>query len=177
MKRHMKQIIMGICILLIIVGIVHWLTEKERVSKNFAENLFEYPLPTETKVIDKDYFYGYSFSHLLGSGGYMPVVASMKLTTTLSKEEILHFYRDAALFPFPKGGKKGVKLELYFEDEYDLKKTIDGYYYSHKTGYASRINDYFDEVVSMQSVNKAEKNELQYVLQVSSSFAYFLQLD
>lgn len=173
MKQRIKQIIIGMCVLLSIVGIVHWFTEKERVSVNFAENLFEYPLPPETEVIDKDYFYGYSFNHLTGSGGSMPVVASMKLSTTLSRETILHFYKDTEFFPFPKSETKGVKLELYFEDEYNLQMTKDGYYYNNKTGHT----DYVNKVVSIKSVNKEEQNELQYVLQISSSFHYFLQLD
>lgn len=177
MKQRIKQILIGLFILFIIVGIVHWLTEKERVSKDFAKNLFEYNLPTETKVIDKDYFYGYSFNHLTGSGGSMPVVASMKLSTTLSKEEILHFYKDAELFPFPKSDNNGVELELYFEDEYDLHNTKDGYYYSGKNGGSALIRNYFNEVVSMKSANEEEKKELQYVLQISSSFHYFLQID
>ena len=153
----MKHIIIGICILLIIAGIVYWLTEKERVSKNFAKNLFQYPLPEETIVIDQDYFFGYSFNHLLGSGGYMPVVASMKLSTTLSKDEILLFYKEAEFFPFPKSGNNGVELEFYFEDEYNLQKTIDGYYYSDKTGSTTWISDYFDPVASIKSADEEGK--------------------
>ena len=176
MKQRIKQSIIAICILLIIVGIALWATEKERISKKFAQNLFDYPLPTQTKVIAQDYFYGYSFNHLTGSGGSMPVIASIKLSTILSKEEILHFYKEAEFFPFPKSDKKGVELELYFEDEYQLKESEDGYYYSGKTDGTKRISHYFDKVGNIKSMTKEEKNELYYVLQVSSSFDYFLNI-
>lgn len=175
-KRKIKRILLGFSMLIIIIGLIgiyYYLIEKDKIkiSENFSANLFEYPLPSATKVIDKDCFYGYSFDHLLGSGGYMPIVASMKLTTTLSKEEILNFYKNVELFPYPEGAKKGVELELYFEDEYYLQETKDGYYYRNiGIGSINHISDYFNEDGIQKSVNKIEKSELQYILQLSSAF-------
>lgn len=171
-KSYVTIAIIALCA--IIATVIYAFTEKERYSKEFAQNLFEYSLPPHTKVLEKQYFYGYSFGHLLGSGGYMPVVASMKLSTNLSQEEILNYYKNAPLFPFPNSNKKGVELEVYFTGESKTHKTKDGYYFTGKDDSLKRISSY--KGTRGHTSSPEDKNQ-QYILQISSSFDYTFRLD
>ncbi|WP_341285465.1 hypothetical protein [Priestia megaterium] len=172
----MKKFYIGTFIVILCAAIaiaIYAFTEKGRYSKEFAHNLFEYPLPPHTQVLEKHYFYGYSFGHLLGSGGYMPVVANMRLSTSLSEEEILSYYKNTPLFPYPNSNNKGVELELYLPKEQILHKTTDGFYYSGKGDSTRRITSYKGSKASSYS----EKKNQQYILQISSSFDYIFRLD
>ncbi|MFB9324477.1 hypothetical protein ACFFSY_00795 [Paenibacillus aurantiacus] len=177
MKRRWLSLISGSLLLVLLAGFIFVLTEQERISKRFAGHLFSYPLPENTSIIERDYFYGHSFGHLLGSGGYMPVIVSMQLSTRLSKEDIIKYYKDAALFPFPGSGNKGVELELYFEGEYSLHKTDAGYYYTNHKEQMTRVSEYKDEEGSIKPAQRENNEELRYILQLSSSFDYVLNID
>jgi hypothetical protein len=98
----MKKIILrGFSISLILalaITIVFLSTSNDRTSKQFAQHLFNYPLPPETEVIAMYQSNGKNFVDGGGSGGYWNVVAVMELSSKLSKNEILAYYRDVDLF-------------------------------------------------------------------------------
>jgi hypothetical protein len=66
-----------VVILVLVALTINLVTSNERVSKRFAEQLFEYPLPEETSLISKHQFNGKNFLDGGGSGGYWNVVAIM----------------------------------------------------------------------------------------------------
>lgn len=157
---------------------INLVTSKERVSKRFAEHLFEYPLPEETSLISKHQFNGKNFLDGGGSGGYWDVVAIMELRTALTKEEVLAYYQNAELFPFPKGEQRGVELELYFEDNSQkiaIHSVPSGFYYRDNGKRISTISTYPFEATN--SHEKQQEREIQYVLQLTSGFNYFLNMD
>ena len=171
-KRFVVIAMMVLCATLVVV--IYASIEKERYSKEFANNLFEYTLPPHTQTLERHYFYGYSFGHLMGSGGEMPVVANMKLTTSLSKGEILKYYKNAPIFPFPNSKNSGVEIEVYFSGESKLNKKKDGFYFTGEDDSLKRISSYKNNT---GYTSMPEKKTQQYVLQISSSFDYLIHLD
>jgi len=179
MKKYIKYIAIVLFITLVSTGIYYVVTEKSRTSEQFAANLFNYSLPAHTKVVHKNCFYGYSFGHLLGSGGYMPVIASVELKSSLSKEEILNYYKDIKMFPYPSSTNRGVEVELFFKDKVKRKDTVDGYYYVDKSGETHKyISNYFDRKndFTIQGDNSTQDSQTTYILQISSSFDYLLNI-
>jgi len=179
MKKYIKYIAIVLFIILVSTGIYCVVTEKSRTSEQFAANLFNYPVPAHTKVVQKNCFYGYSFGHLLGSGGYMPVIASVELKSSLSKEEIFNYYKNIRMFPYPNSRNRGVEVELFFKDNAKRKDTVDGYYYIDKSGETHKyINDYFNKKINftMQGDNNTHDSQTTYILQISSSFDYLLNI-
>lgn len=173
MRKYLKISIVIIVILALAIGASYVFEEKKRISEQFAANLFNYPLPPHTKVKEQNYFYGYSFGHLLGSGGSLPVVASMKLTSKLSEKEIIAYYNNHPYFPYPKSNSRGVELEIYFSGNYKKHNTKDGFCYSNKDEHLSRLSAYKKE----QELSAPQEGNSEYILQISSSFSYILQLD
>lgn len=171
-KRYLVIAIIALCAIIAVV--IYASTEKERYSKEFANNLFDYSLPPQTKVLERHYFYGYSFGHLLGSGGEMPVVANMNLSTSLSKEEILNYYKNASLLPYPNSKKRGVEIEVYFPGEKKLHQEKDGFYFSGEDNSLRRVSSYKDK--GIYNLTTSKKNQ-KYTLQISSSFNYIFKLD
>ncbi|QJX80414.1 hypothetical protein [Priestia megaterium] len=171
-KRYVVIAMMVLCATL--AAVIYVSIEKERYSKEFANNLFKYTLPPHTQTLERHYFYGYSFGHLMGSGGEMPVVANMKLSTSLSKEEILNYYKNAPLFPFPNSKNSGVEIEVYLSGESKLHKKKDGFYFSGKDDSLKRISSYKNNVGYTSTPGKKTQ---QFVLQISSSFDYLIHLD
>lgn len=171
-KFYVTAAIIALCAFIAVA--IYALTEKERYSKEFAQNLFNSSLPPHTKVLEEHYSYGYSFAHLLGSGGYMPVVANMKLSTNLNQEEILNYYKETPLFPFPNSNKKGVELEVYFVGDSKTHKVKDGYYFTAKDDSLKRVSNYKENGEHNLS---SEGKTQQYILQISSSFDYIFRLD
>ncbi|MBH5316521.1 hypothetical protein I6N90_01710 [Paenibacillus sp. GSMTC-2017] len=148
---------------------------KEKVSEQFAEHLFDYPLPAETSLIAKHQFNGKNFSGLGGSGGYWVVVAIMEMTSTLTKDEILAYYKNIELFPYPKSENRGVELEIYFEDDRRKVEDAKGFYYQNQNLSSSRISSYLLNSADDQ-INQAT-GETKYVIQLISGFDYFLNMD
>lgn len=66
-KLGMLLLVAIILIVVLVLGLTNW-TDKDRISNDFAEQLFKYPLPPKTKVIENEQANG---KHLVGgSGGY-----------------------------------------------------------------------------------------------------------
>jgi len=168
MKRiSYKTISLLAIFVLLICLLVNYLAKPDRISSKFAENLFDYPLPKETTLIEKKQYNGRNWVSG-GSGGYWEVVAYIRLNTKLTKSEIIQYYRDAGEFPFPDGKGRGVPVEIYFEDDRTLVEERQGNYYTTKKG-------------SHQSIDKMNVNEQagvsnEVIVQIVSGFKYF-QID
>ncbi len=109
----------------------------------------------------------------------MPVIASVELKSSLSKEEILSYYKDIKMFPYPNSKNRGVEVELFFKDKAKRKDTTDGYYYVDKSGENHKfISNYFGEKSNFatQGDNKTHEGQTTYILQISSSFDYFFNI-
>ncbi|OMF30081.1 hypothetical protein BK133_17090 [Paenibacillus sp. FSL H8-0548] len=161
--------------LIIVVLTLHLGTSKERVSEQFAEHLFDYPLPSETSLIANHQFNGKNFVDGGGSGGYWNVIAIMELRSTLTKEEILSYYKPIESFPYPKGKRNGVELEIYFENNSEKVMNSTGFYYRDNADRIRTISTYSLESTIPQ-VNQVS-GETKYFLQISSGFDYFLNIN
>ncbi|MHA7966191.1 hypothetical protein ACX93W_18865 [Paenibacillus sp. CAU 1782] len=154
-------------------------TSNERISRKFAENLFQYPLPPGTTVLGKHQFNAKNLIES-GSGGYWNVVAIMELSSSLSREDIIAFYKDVEPFPFPKGEPRGVELELYFAGE---ARKVEGANYFHYrdqlTGSARMISSYRAEpaFIETSEASGESSGETNYTLQLFSGFDYFFNID
>lgn len=94
----------------------------------FADNLYQYPLPPNTTVVNK-----YSTVTLLGNSNHCDFVAELTLQTLLSRSAIEQYY-DGVSFPparsehqgwedfFTTGIHPGVNVQIEFSQE-----TLDGY--------------------------------------------------
>jgi len=151
-------------LLLLFVMIIGLMTacsqNKEEISKEFAQQLFTYPTPSHTKILKKEQDHGEKL--VPGNGGQMGVVASVELSTTLSKEEVISYYQKAGLFTYPNSDKKGVELELYFGDDLQKVQELEGYYFRTKDGKRKFPRSYGNE----HSSEKVTK----YVIQLTSDF-------
>ncbi|WP_280166708.1 hypothetical protein [Priestia aryabhattai] len=176
-KLGMLLLVAVILIVVLVLGLTNW-TDKDRVSNNFAEQLFKYPPPPKTKVIENEQANG---KYLVGgSGGYWGVIASVRLSTRLSKEEIIMYYKKAGLFKYPKSDKRGVEPEIYFQGDFQKVKSPEDYYYKDKDGTRKSLSNYYDESgnkVSGRILRENHSYEMEYVVQITSDFDYFLNID
>ncbi|MED4117097.1 hypothetical protein [Priestia megaterium] len=176
-KLGMLLLVAIILIVVLVLGLTNW-TDKDRISNDFAEQLFKYPLPPKTKVIENEQANG---KHLVrGSGGYWGVIASVRLSTRLSKEEILMYYQKAGLFKYPKSDKKGVEPEIYFQGDFQKVESPEGDYYRDKEGAMRFLSNYYYESgkkVNDRILKENHSHEVEYVVQITSDFDYFLNID
>lgn len=167
-------------ILVLIAGLTYPWTNKDRVFKDrvsnaFAEQLFSYPLPPKTKVIEKHQANG---GYLLyGTGGLWDVTASVRFSTKLSKEEILLYYQNAGLFKYPNQDRRGIEPELYYQGDYIKVKKQEGYYYALNNGYQGYrpISSYVFKGCNQCGVEftpEISGKEMEYVIQIKGAFDY-----
>ncbi len=179
-RKKFSKIGIGIVALLVFISLIiasKW-TDKDKVSNNFAKQLLDYPLPPQTEVIEKEQVNGKSL--VSGNGGYWGVIASIRLSTKQSKEEILLYYQKAGLFNYPKSDKRGVEPEIYFEDNLQKVERSEGYFFRSEDGSRLPLRTYFEEsgemVVTKNNIEETDK-ELEYVVQITSDFDYFLNIN
>ena len=165
---------------------VFYIDNKDRILDNFSNNLYQYPLPPNTEIIEITKFDGKNFIDGGGSGGYWNVGATMKLSTSLKREDILTYYKGVK-FSFPKSNKLGVEPEIYFDD--DLQKVIydksfrdnqEKYYYRDKNGGINTISTYFNENRELRILDKKGGVDSQtsiFIVQILSGYDYFLNID
>ncbi|WP_317955438.1 hypothetical protein [Paenibacillus chitinolyticus] len=101
MKKILRVSSIALFVIVISFLIYRGSTNNDRISAKFAQNLFEYPIPPETSLITKHQFNGKNFLDGGGSGGYWNVVAIMELRTSLTREEVINYYKRAEPFPSP----------------------------------------------------------------------------
>jgi hypothetical protein len=98
-----------------------------RSLQSFADNLYNYPLPPKTEVVDRRAEVG-----LMGNGNHCDFVAEQILVSELSREELEGYYQDVKLPSAKKGsqlaqdGLLGVQLsfEAYPSAEEQVYFTI-----------------------------------------------------
>lgn len=94
--------------------------QKYLYAKSFASALYEYPLPNETKVIEKNFDYGVLFGGgPSGSGGYPTVASYIEIESELSEKELYDYYNKDNVFSAPGEDTKRIGFELYFEGHYE----------------------------------------------------------
>jgi len=158
----------GILFVVLIVGVIclmNYSTDEEKVSRDFAKQLYEYPLPSHSKIIQKSQVNGQKF--VPGNGGYWGVIASVTVETTLPESEIIAYYQHVPLFNYPKSDNRGVQAELYLEGTYKKIDTPNGYYYQSKKDGRILPSSYQR---SNASKKPSGKNKWTYVVQLTSDF-------
>lgn len=180
----MKKIIWSgsmIAIIVALVGVtIYFATSNERVLKQFAAQLFQYPLPEDTALISKHQFNGKNFLDGGGSGGYWNVVAIMELSSSLSEQEVLQYYQDAELFLFPDSERRGVELELYFvqnSEKIAIHSKPSEFYYRDMDKRIRTVDSYPYPVEAMGSTATQQQGQTEYILQLTSGFDYFWNWD
>lgn len=172
-------------VVFIIFGIfyqIFYIDNKSRILNEFSNSLYHCPLPPDTVAIETRKFDGDNF--LGGNGGYWNVGASMTLSTKLTREDIVNFYKDTK-FPFPKSDKLGEVPEIYFEDDIQKKEYRDmsgnrGFYYVNKMGRSNDIHTFFDKNGEMKNIEKMKENngqDLIYTIQILSGYDYFFNIN
>ncbi|MGE6206337.1 hypothetical protein [Guptibacillus hwajinpoensis] len=67
--------------------------QEYRYAKKIANNLFELSIPEKTVLLEKGYDYGQFYGGgPTGNGGYPTVVVYMKISSSLSEQEIFDYY-------------------------------------------------------------------------------------
>jgi hypothetical protein len=162
-----------ILIVILIVGLTFW-TRADRISNDFADQLFNYPLPPQTRVIEKEVAHGKYFGRG-GVAGYVEVIASVRFSTKLSKQEILDYYLDAGLFKHADSNKRGEEPELYFQDGFLKVEEPEGFYYALNNEYKGYqpISSYLSKDCKECGIELTTENpgeEMVYVVQLVSAF-------
>ena len=143
-------ILIGFCLLFYFI-----FGQEHRYAKNHANQLFDYPLPPKTEVIDKDFDYGVLYGGgPWGSGGHPTVAAYMKLSSELSEKEIFEHYNED-------------RFEIYFEGNEDIKKSSDG-----KIWYEG------DKSTGENLKNESNEGDpIKFIIQIRGSFSYPFFID
>ncbi|MFC4597055.1 hypothetical protein [Cohnella hongkongensis] len=169
MKRIPYKVFSLLAIFVLLICLfVFYLGKPDRISNKFAGNLFDYPLPKETTLIEKKQYNGRNWVDSGGSGGFWNVVAFMKLHTNLPKSEIVKYYKAAGKFPYPDSKQQEVQVEIYFEDDRKLVEEREGAYYLTKGG--------SHQTVDNMDVNEQVGLSNEVIIQIVSGFKYF-QID
>ncbi|MEN0644871.1 hypothetical protein MKY91_17080 [Alkalicoccobacillus gibsonii] len=148
-KRHWIMIassILGISLLSYYV-----FGQESRYAKKYANELFDYPLPAETVVLEQGYNYGTFFGGgPWGSDGLPTVAAYLKVKTELSERDIVEYYDK--------------RFEIYFDGDEHLKVTAPDLPGTSKNWYEGQnarfidMNQLSDEVNSMTYIVQLRKN-------------------
>lgn len=166
-----KLTVLVIILTIIAIMLFSLATGHKRNLDKFSNNLFNFPLPPKTMVLEKEKFGGKNWVDFGGSGGYWNVVAIMKMSSKLSKDEIIAYY-DNVRFPYSKSNKpQKIEPEIYFEQDVQKLVHAEGFYYR-DTGGRQRV------VSSYDSINSENHNEdTVYILQIIDGYDYLLKLD
>lgn len=96
---------------------------------NFADNLYEYPLPPDTKICSQHKEAG----PFMSNGDYLTYRASMTLFSRLTKDEIIKYYKNVKLPSARPNVTSPVTLQIKFIQVLDKNiifeiRIIDGEY-------------------------------------------------
>lgn len=151
-KRSYTIVLISITIILLLYYV---LGQQYRYAKVYANQLFNYPTPERTKIIEKDFDYGVLYGGgPWGSGGYPTMVAYMKLSSELSEQDIFKHYNQN-------------KFEIFFESSEIIEKNIQG-----KKWFESEKSK--DEELSHES----NKNKpINFIVQYRTEFSYPFFID
>ncbi|MDT0150197.1 hypothetical protein [Priestia aryabhattai] len=149
----MKKLkLLSICLVLIGISFLSYYIfgQEHRYAKRYAYQLFDYPLPQKTKVIEKDFDHGVLYGGgPWGSGGRPTVAAYMKLSSELSQKEIFNYYHKN-------------QFEIYFDGDEIIKKSSKGkIWYEGKNAIGENLS------------NKSNKGTpIQFIIQSRKEFSY-----
>ncbi len=90
------------------------------------------------------------------------------------------YYQKAGLFNYPKSDKRGVEPEIYFEDDLQKVARSEGYFFRSEDGSRLPLRTYSEEngeMVVTKTNNEENGKELGYVVQITSDFDYFLNIN
>lgn len=155
-------------LLVVVLGFlwyVFWGQEYQYAS-GFASKLYNYPLPPETKIINKDFDYGVFYAGgPSGSGGYPTVAAFIEIESELSEKELYNYYDKEDVFARPgKNPKKEIAFEFYL-DGYQKKQEKDG-----KVWYSSNVTPTLGHKSNQGKPIKA-------IVQIRAEFSYPFFID
>lgn len=90
-KKSVYLLVISILVFSVFVYYIYG--QEYRYAKEFANELYEYSIPPNTVLIEKGYDFAYNYGGgPRGNGGYPTVVAFMKLSSSLSEQEIFNYY-------------------------------------------------------------------------------------
>ena len=169
--------LIGIAFFLLFGMFFYHQRDNETISKGFAEQLYTYPAPPDTKLLSKQQVNGKQV--VPGNGGYWGVIASVHYSTTLSPNEILTYYEKASMFQYPNSQRKGVELELYMVPNTKKVFSSKGNYYEHKTRGRLPISLYKRNPSLLSDSNQYAQSHpsWDYVIQLTSDFDYALNFN
>jgi hypothetical protein len=137
-------------------------------------NIINYPLPPQTKVIEKEVANGKHFGRG-AEAGYWEVIASVRFSTKLSKREILSYYQKARSFKHPNIDERGEEPELYFQGNFLKVEEPEGFYYALNNGHKGYrpISSYSSKDCKECGIELTRENpgeEMEYVVQLVCAF-------
>ena len=156
MRKRNGCLIFALLILIGFCSLSYFIFGQEyRYAKKHANQLFDYPLPPKTEVIDKDFDYGVLYGGgPWGSGGHPTVAAYMKLSSELSEKEIFEHYNED-------------RFEIYFDGNEEIKKNSSGkIWYEGNKSTGENLND-----------ESNEGEPIQFIIQIRGVFSYPLFID
>ncbi len=114
-----------IVVIVLVICFVNAILSKDNdTAKKFANELYSYPLPLKTVVMDKGFDYGVAYGGgPWGSGGRPTAVAYLKLSTELSEQEVLNFYQNG---PSLSGIEPIYGFEVYFQGKEEVITSLNG---------------------------------------------------
>ncbi|KYG33647.1 hypothetical protein [Priestia endophytica] len=149
----MKKLkLITVCLVLIGIGSLSYYIfgQEHRYAKRYAHQLFDYPLPPKTKIMEQDFDHGVLYGGgPSGSGGYPTVAAYMKLSSELSEKEIFDYYH-----------KK--HFEIYFEGDETMEKDSKGrIWYEGKNAVKENL-----------SIENNKGRPIKFIIQSKKEFSY-----
>ncbi|MGG2090842.1 hypothetical protein ABFY59_28570 [Priestia aryabhattai] len=175
MKKYRMVIIFLVIIFSVSLAVKLIFTDKQRISDEFANQLYNYPIPPQTEIIKKGKSNG-KFAGAFGNGDYWNAFSYMTLSSKLSQEEILDYYRNTDLFISPESNKKTIPIEIYFKGHLIKEKHFQEYYYTLNHGFRGLLTRYIDDngqIKEGYKVEKSPKGKIEYTIQIHGQFNYF----
>jgi hypothetical protein len=171
LSQNRKWIMRAFIVIVIAILIFTFKSDHTRNLNRFSNNLFKYPLPPVTVVLETEKFGGKNWVDGGGSGGYWNVVAIMKLSTKLSRDEIIEYYRNVR-FPYSKTSQpQMVEPEIYFDDDAQKVVCKEGFYYRSDEDSIKFVSSYDN------GKSKKDKKETVFILQIIDGYDYLFNID
>ncbi|MFP3729050.1 hypothetical protein U8V72_28080 [Priestia filamentosa] len=155
MFRKYKRWITAVVALAIVGWLYYFISHDGRVAKDFANKLYDTPLPPETRIIDKGYDYGVLYGGgPWGSGGHPTVVAYIKISSRLSEKELVNYYSTLPELRTING------YEVYFKGYAKRNKRFNE---GSRSWYEGTLPAHFNK-------KRNEKEPIEVIVQVRTTF-------
>jgi hypothetical protein len=167
-KKKKALIITLTCLPYVAIGFIVYVLFGERYlyARSFASDLYHYPLPAQTKIINRNFDYGVFFAGgPSGSGGYPTIVAFIEIESKLSSKEIYNYYDKDNVFSAPGSENKTIGFEIYFEDQQNRREENGKVWYEKDGG-----------PVTLTTERKGEK-PTKAIIQIKTEYSHPLFID